>query len=174
MPFSQTFFKAAIFKLLVTVITTRSLTKIIKSLGHHVPRFGLAISLSTVVFHLAMCVLRRLSKQFRLRIPKSKAAFAAAILCTIPLKLGLQTAELKILKLLLYPLTFRCFVEKLLSLGVIPKIRGGSILSYMIVTYVIAYCYVLEGRSGKSFQKMIDMIGTLRHSPGGNVSFVYP
>ena len=44
----------------------------------------------------------------------------------------------------------------------IPSFKGGDILSYMIVTSCISYCYMLEGRSGKSLQNMIDTIGHAR------------
>ena len=43
-----------------------------------------------------------------------------------------------------------------------PSFLGGDVLTYMLITYPIAYCYMLEGRSGKSLQHMIDTIGHAR------------
>ena len=119
-----------------------------------------------------MCLLRRIKKQLKLKISKQNVAFVSAIAGTLPLIIGLQSQEIRLLKLILFPLAFRCLTEKLLAQGIIPSVKGGTIISYMLACYALSYCYVLETRSGSSVQSMIDQISHLQFT--GKVSYVYP
>ena len=155
-------------------MTKRDVSKTIKALGKEIPRAGLVVGISSALFHLTMCFLRRLSKIYKLKLSKSKAALVSVLAATIPLILGLQKSEITILKLIAYPLAFQCLTQKLLGLGLLPNIKRGDILAYMIVTTPLVFCYINEGGSGKSVQTMIDIISTIRYAPDKHVNYVLP
>ena len=107
--------------------------------------------ISSALFHLTMCFLRRLSNRYKLKLSKSKAAIVSVLAATMALVLGLQKGEIAIIKLIAYPLAFQCLCHKMLEIGLVPRMRtGGDILVYMLVCTPLAFCYINEGTSGKS------------------------
>ena len=53
--------------------------------------------------------------------------------------------EQSLIKLLLFPLAFRCLFEKILQMGLLPNWGGpGAVLSYVIFNFVFALNFVLE------------------------------
>ena len=50
-------------------------------------------------------------------------------------------------KLLFFPLTWRCFSDILIEIGLVPKFVGGDILAYMLVCLFCPYSYMIEMQS---------------------------
>ena len=110
-PFSMNFLRAAIFRIAIQAVSKRSLTKILEAFTSIAPRFGVAVGLASVAFNLTMCLLRRLRNRGKIKISKPLCALLSGLAFAMPLAYGLDKTELQILKLLLYPLAFRCFVN---------------------------------------------------------------
>ena len=133
----------------------------------------MTVGLASFAFYLTMCLMRRIRNRAKLKISKQLCTAVSGIAFAMPLAFGLNKIELQIFKLLLYPLAFRCLVNYLQVKSGIPSFSGGDILSYMVVTFCVTYCYMLEGRSGKSLQNMIDTISHARFTKQ-KVPRVYP
>ena len=85
------------------------------------------------------------------------ACFVAAFISSAPIIVGLENSEMNLLKLLFYPLMWRCLCDKLIEVGLIPRLPGGDILGYMIACTPIPYAYMLERHSNiPSVQKIVD------------------
>ena len=78
---------------------------------------------------------------------EKSASFLAAFLCVLPIALGLEQGEMNLVKLIFYPLAWRCLCDKMLEVGLIPKFWGGEVFGYMIACCLIPYTYTLEKSS---------------------------
>ena len=111
---------------------------------YHVPRVGLVLGSVSATFYILMCMHRR--GKF-LKSKRGQAIFLAAMISAIPL-MGLRKNEQSLLKLLIYPVAWRCFCTTLLENQIIPTInRHGDILAYVALSSVIGYCMVFEAWS---------------------------
>ena len=61
--------------------------------------------------------------------------------------LGLENSEMNLVKLIFYPLAWRCICDKSMEVGLIPKFWGGEVLAYMICCWSIPQTYLLEKKS---------------------------
>ena len=159
--FIPIFIKTGLAKLLLTLLSTRSVTKTFEALKFEIPRFGSTFGIVGALFHIAICLLRRLGKRqgkkWPYQLSEKQSYMMAAFLSTIPLTFGLQANELNLAKLMFFPLAFRCVCDKLLEIGVLPKLQAGDIISYMLVCFAVTFAYILEGHSvNHSVHKMID------------------
>ena len=150
-PFIRNALKTCLIKFVFALLSTRSIAKTIEQLRYDVPRFGVTFGLAAALFHLAICLLRRLGKRsgtkWPLKMSDVQAYFVAAFACSFPIVFGLQKNELSLVKLVFFPLAFRCITDKLLEAGILPKFVGGDILGYMLVCCFCPYSYMLEYHS---------------------------
>ena len=80
----------------------------------------------------------------------------------IPLIVGMNPKEMNLIKLFMFPLVSRCVVDKMLELGYLPTLPYGSVLSYMIVCFIVTYGYLVERHSlAPSMYKMVDSYAKL-------------
>ena len=146
-PFARNFISSAILKFLFELISTRSVTKALRCMRWEVPRFGAIFGSAAALFHLALCFFRRWGKSQARVWPKGlterSASFLAALVCVLPL-VGLQKNESNIVKLIFFPLAFRCLCNTLIEVGLIPAFKHGDILGYMIGSFVVPFAYQLE------------------------------
>ena len=85
------------------------------------------------------------------------ASLIAAFISTLPLVVGLQPGELNLLKLLFFPLAFRCLSDKLMEIGLVPQFKHGDIFFYMLCGVFCSYSYMVEHSSCPSgIYKMVD------------------
>ena len=124
------------------------------------PRFGATFGLAAALTHLTICLLKRLAKKLghKLTILKSDRfiCFIAAFVGAIPIALGLQKSELSLVKLIFLPLVWRCICDKSLESGFVPSIKpGGDILAYMLTTFYLTYCYMIESHSAPAMSKIV-------------------
>ena len=75
------------------------------------------------------------------------ACLIAAFTSVLPLAVGLQPGEQNLLKLLFFPLAFRCLCDKLMETGLVPKFKHGDILFYMLCGVFCSYTYMIEHSS---------------------------
>ena len=54
---------------------------------------------------------------------------------------------MNLVKLIFYPLAWRCLCDKAVDVGLLPKFWGGEVLGYMICCWCIPYTYTLEKRA---------------------------
>ena len=150
-PFLRNTLKASLIKFLLALISTRSIVKTMEQLKYAVPKFGATFGFAGAFFHLTICCLRRLGKRsgqkWFLNMSERKACFIAACACALPIVFGLQKSELNLAKLVFFPLAWRCISNKLLEVGFVPKFKGGDVLAYMLVGFVVTYAYMLESSS---------------------------
>ena len=159
-PFARNFISSAILKFLFELISTRSVTKSLKSMRWEVPRFGAIFGSAAAIFHLALCFLRRCGKRQARTWPKGltekSACLLAALVCVLPIALGLQKNEKNLVKLIFFPLAFRCLSNLLMEVGLVPTFKHGDILGYMFSCYAVVYSYVLERHSSSpAVSKMV-------------------
>lgn len=151
MPFLRNMIKASTIKFLFELLSTRSFVKTIEKLRYNIPRFGAILGSCAITFHLMMCFIRRLGKRYGKKWPfkmtEKTASFTAAFLSVLPIVLGLQRSEMDLLKLIFFPLAWRCLVDKLIEMGFMPKFKHGDILAYMITNCLTPYTYLLERHS---------------------------
>ena len=93
-PFSLNFLRAAIFRIAIQAVSTRSLTKTLESFTSIAPRFGIAIGLASAAFNLTMCLLRRLRNKGKIKVSKPLCALFSALAFAMPLAFGLDKTEL--------------------------------------------------------------------------------
>ena len=93
-PFGLNFLRAAIFRVAIQAVSTRSLTKILEAFTSMAPRFGVAVGLASVAFNLTMCLLRRLRNRGKIKVSKPFCALISGLAFTMPLALGLDETEL--------------------------------------------------------------------------------
>ena len=72
---------------------------------------------------------------------------AAALVSGLFLSSQLQNGEKNLMKLLFYPLAFRCLCDKILDVGLVSQIRHGDILVYMIFGFFCAFSTLIEWNS---------------------------
>ena len=65
----------------------------------------------------------------------------------IPLFLGLNEKEKNLMKLFFFPLAFRCFSNKTIEIGLVPRPRHGDILAYGIFAFLIPFTTLIEWNS---------------------------
>ena len=70
--------------------------------------------------------------------------------------IGLKSDEMKIVKLLFYPLAYRCICDKALEIGLVSPFKHGDIMFYMVSTTLWGYSYMLENRAGSSVYNIVD------------------
>ena len=147
-PFLRNFVGAAIIKFLLELLSTRSFTKAIEKLRFDVPRFGAVFGSMAAIFHLTLCFFRRLGKRQGRKWPNKmserSASLLAAIICTLPIAIGLRKSEMSLIKLIFFPLAWRCLCDTLIEIGLLPHFKHGEILGYMISSCLIPYSYMLE------------------------------
>ena len=116
-----------------------------------VPRFGAIFGSAAAIFHLALCFLRRWGKRQARTWPKGltekSACLLAALVCVLPIGLGLHNNEKNLVKLIFFPLAFRCLTNMLIEMGLLPTGKHGDILGYMLSCYAVVYSYVQERHS---------------------------
>ena len=78
---------------------------------------------------------------------EKSACLLAAIVCVLPLALGLHKNEKNLVKLIFFPLAFRCLTDLMLDVGLIPKFKHGDILGYMLTSFFVSYAYAVEKHS---------------------------
>ena len=89
-------------------------------------------------------------------LTEKSACFLAAIVCVLPLALGLHKNEKNLVKLIFFPLSFRCLSNLLMEVGLIPTFKHGDILGYMLSCFFVVYAYVCERHSSSpAVTKMI-------------------
>jgi hypothetical protein len=138
-------------KTLLELAMKRSPIKVWRHSRSEIVRFGLTIGITAVTFHAVLCLLRRIGKsrgvRFALNMGRKLAMIIAAMVASLPLLYGLQAGELNLLKLIFYPLAFRCFVDKMIELGWLKTFKHGDILAYVLVNLFVAFTYTQERQS---------------------------
>ena len=116
-----------------------------------VPKFGVTLGVTAAVYHLIICLLKRLNKLSKDRryrdITKRSMCTFAAFISGLFLSANLANGEKNLLKLLFYPLAFRCLSDKLLDIGLVPKFKHGDIAVYMIFGFFCAFSTLIEWNS---------------------------
>ena len=136
----------------------------------------------SAIYHITMCILRRLGKRrlhrllakgtpsnqdkqyslFSIGLNQKQASFLAGALSALPLAFGFNAQEQNLLKLFIYPLAYRCVCDKLFELGWLPQVKYGSVISYMMVSSVITYGFTVERHSQPpSMYRMVDSYARL-------------
>ena len=138
------FIKGCTIKILLELISKRSFKHLYKQMKYHVPRFGLIIGSVSFLFYLLMCFHHR-GKFLKNR--RGQAIFVAAMISALPI-IGLKKNELGLVKLLFFPVAWRCFCQIMLKKKIVPSIsRHGDILTYMALSWIIGMCMVFEAYS---------------------------
>ena len=137
------------------------MTTILGAFTKDIPRFAFTFGATAAVFHLILCVFRRLGKyrgrKWFARMTDKAVCLIAAFIATIPLAIGLEARELNVLKMLFFPMAFRCICDMLLAKKIVPKFVFGDVLAYMCATYFMTYCGNFETHScPPGIQKMAD------------------
>lgn len=65
----------------------------------------------------------------------------AAVISIVPLLTGLQPNEQNLLKLIFYPLAFRCLFDKIVEKGWITPFKHGDILAYVLANICVGFTY---------------------------------
>jgi hypothetical protein len=65
----------------------------------------------------------------------------AAIASVVPILTGLQPNEQNLIKLIFYPLAFRCLFDKIVELGWITPFKHGDILAYVLANICVGFTY---------------------------------
>ena len=118
-PFIKNFVRAGIIKLIMTLSQTRNLKVILGAFSSDIPRFATIFGIAAALFHLILCVFKRFGKRqssnwlFKMR--NQQVCFFAAFFAALPLALGLQPREVNVLKMLFFPMLFRCMCDKALE-----------------------------------------------------------
>ena len=151
MPFFRTVLKAGFIKFLLTLVSTRNVTKTIESFKYEIPRFGAAFGVAGALVQIVIWFLRRYAKKmgnkWPFKLSDKHAYFLAALLCSLPITFGLNAAELNLAKLLFFPLAWRCLSDKVLQKGLVPNVRHGDIIVYMLVCFFCSYTFMMEKSS---------------------------
>ena len=64
LPFFSNFVKGCLFKILLDVVAKRGVAWLFKGpLPTQIPRFGLSIGVMSLLFHLVLCLLRKMAKK---------------------------------------------------------------------------------------------------------------
>lgn len=139
--FIPLFLKASCVKTLLELILKRNFTHLWKQLKYEIPRFGLVVGLISSVFMMVMCAIKRNLKS---RVKRKWAMLLAAFLSALPVVIGMNDKEQNLLKLLLYPLLWRCVFTKLFEMKWLPTFKHGDILAYVISTFYFGHVSVFE------------------------------
>ena len=85
------------------------------------------------------------------------ACLLAAFISTMPLVIGLQSGEQNLLKLLFFPLAFRCLCNKIMEIGLVSQFKHGDIVFYMLCGVFCSYTYMIEHDScPNGIYRMVD------------------
>lgn len=138
------FIKGCAIKIVLELVSKRSFKHLYQQMKYHVPRFGLIIGSVSGIFYILMCL------QHRAKILKNRrgqAIFLAAMISSLPM-MGLRKNEQGLVKLLFFPIAWRCFCQILLTKRIIPSFsRHGDIFTYMCLSWIIGWCMIFEGYS---------------------------
>ena len=113
----------------------------------------------SAVFHFCICIFERIKERIPLspELAKFCVLFISGAISSLPMSL-LNSTEQNLLKLFFFPLAFRCFFDKMLELGFMPRLKGGDIISYVLASSVIGYVWTYEKYSDSlSMSKAVDM-----------------
>ena len=143
--------RSGAIRLLLVALTTRNFAKVWNALQTDAPRFGAAIGAATALFHIIVCLLKRLEKNLDKKsyrkLSSRMKAFIAAMVSVIPMYIGLQEKEKNLMKLFFFPLAFRCLSNKTIEIGLVPRPNHGDILAYGIFAYLIGFGTLMEWNS---------------------------
>ena len=149
--FNKNFARGFIIRLLLVIVQSRNRKKIMTALKSEVPKFGVTLGVTAAFYHSMICLLKRTNKLFKdrqyLNLTKKSMCTLAAFMSGIFLSANLANGEKNLLKLLFYPLAFRCLSDKLLEIGLVPKFKHGDIIMYMIVGFFAAFSTLIEWNS---------------------------
>ena len=116
-----------------------------------VPKFGVTLGVTAAGYHLTMCLLKKMNKLTKDRrykdLTKKSMCTMAAFISGLFLSANLANGEKNLLKLLFYPLAFRCLSDKLLDIGLVPQFKHGDIVVYMIFGFFFAFSTLIEWNS---------------------------
>lgn len=151
MPLVNNFTRGSIAKFLLELAMRRSFTMVFKHSKKEIFRFGLTIGLTAMTFHAVICLLRRLGKKkgvrFAYNISRKLAIIIAAVASAVPMFFGLMPNEQNLIKLIFYPLAFRCVFDKTVESGWIVPFKHGDILAYVVASIFVAFTYTQERQS---------------------------
>ena len=82
-----------------------------------------------------------------LKLTEKTMCMLAAFISGLFLSFQVQKGEKNLLKLLFYPLAFRCLCDKLLDIGFVSKFKHGDILVYMVFGFFCAFSTLVEWNS---------------------------
>lgn len=161
------FAKGCAIKFLLELALKRSFSKIFKQSMKDILRFGITTGSTATVFHGVLCILRRIGKKKGLRyaldISRRMAIIIASLFSSLPLLYGLQDNELNLLKLIFYPLAFRCVFDKAVELGWVTPFKHGDIIAYVCFNVWVAFTYTQERQScPPSLYKMIEIYSQMK------------
>lgn len=131
-------------------------------ISYEMPRFGAIVGITSALFNLIICFLRRKGvehgHQFYKNMSAKTCASLAAAISVVPLYFGLQTKELTLLTTLFYPLALRCFSDKLIQERFLPNWgRKGEFLAYILITFRMIQTFMFEDMSStKAFTNMVN------------------
>ena len=104
------------------------------------------------MFHLLLCIMKQLRRRKKgqrwfLNMSDEMACMIAAFGSGTVLAAGLQPGEMNLLKLFFIPLAWRCFCDKMMDIGLIPRFKHGDILVYMIIGFFCSFSTLVEWNS---------------------------
>ena len=122
--FNKNFARGFIIRLLLVIVQSRKSKKIIAALKSEVPKFGVTLGVTAAFYHSIICLMKRMNKLIKdrqyLNLTKKSMCTLAAFMSGMFLSANLANGEKNLLKLLFYPLAFRCLSDKLLEIGLVP------------------------------------------------------
>lgn len=143
-PMVDNFAKGCIVKFLLELVLKRSFGKVLRSSLHEIGRFGLVTALTATTFHSVLCLLRRLGKsnghKYVFNLGRRIAIVLAAMASSVPLYVGLQPNEQNLIKLIFFPLAFRCVVATLTDCG-FKQPKHAEIYAYFVIAWFTGWAY---------------------------------
>ena len=150
-PFIKNFVRGFVVRLLLTVAQSRKSKKVIAALKGDIPKFGVVLGVTAALYHLTICLMKRLKKlcqgKFSEALSEKTMCMIAALVSGLFLSSQLQNGEKNLMKLLFYPLAFRCLCDKILDVGLVSQVKHGDILVYMIFGFFCAFSTLIEWNS---------------------------
>lgn len=110
-------------------------------------------------YHISMCLIERIKDKvpIKRKLLRAIILFISGCVSSIPLN-WLDNQEQSLLKLFFFPLAYRCLVDKLRMKGVIPDIKHGSVLGYVLSAGIIGFVWTMEKYSDSpAMKKAVDM-----------------
>lgn len=144
-PLVNNFAKGCAIKFLLELAIKRSFIKIAQQSKPEILRFGITTGATATIFHAVLCFLRRMGKRkgfrYALNMSRRLAIILASLFSAMPLLCGLQANELNLIKLIFYPLAFRCIFDKAIEQGWVVPFKHGDILAYVMMNVFVAFTY---------------------------------